>query len=80
MRKSDEDWVKKYMEYRRQKTRTYNTANSPSQPYHIHSSPEMVMNADSTIWHLYTGDYRGQLIAYIISNLDHISSKEGDSQ
>ena len=31
------------------------------------------VNAHSTLWHSYTDDHRGQLIAYIISNSDHIT-------
>ena len=31
------------------------------------------MNAHSTLWHLYTDDHRGQLIADVISNSDHIT-------
>ena len=30
------------------------------------------MNAHSTLWHSYTDDHRGQLIADVISNSDHI--------
>ena len=31
------------------------------------------VNAHSTLWHSSTDDHRGQLITYIISNLDHIT-------
>ena len=31
------------------------------------------MNAHSTLWHSYTDDHRGQLIADVISNSDHIT-------
>ena len=31
------------------------------------------MNAHSTLWHFYTDDHRGQLIADVISNTDHIT-------
>ena len=31
------------------------------------------VNAHSTLWHLYTDDHRGQLIADVISNSDHIT-------
>ena len=31
------------------------------------------VNAHSTLWHSYTDDHRGQLIADVISNSDHIS-------
>ena len=31
------------------------------------------VNAHSTLWHSYTDDHRGQLIAYVISNSDHIT-------
>ena len=31
------------------------------------------MNAHSTLWHSYTDDHRGQLIANVISNSDHIT-------
>ena len=30
------------------------------------------MNAHSTLWHSYTDDHRGQLVADVISNSDHI--------
>ena len=40
-----------------------NTVYCTSQTYHTHSS---------TIWHSYTDDHRGQLIADVISNSDHI--------
>ena len=33
------------------------------------------MNAHSTLWHSYTDDHRGQLIADVISNSDHITHK-----
>ena len=32
------------------------------------------MNAHSTLWHSYTDDYRGQLIADVISNSDHLNT------
>ena len=31
------------------------------------------MNAHSTLWHSYTDDHRGQLIADVISNSDHMT-------
>ena len=31
------------------------------------------VNAHSTLWHLYTDEHRGQLIADVISNSDHIT-------
>ena len=31
------------------------------------------VNAHSTLWHSYTDDHRGQLIADVISNSDHIT-------
>ena len=31
------------------------------------------MNAHSTLWHSYTDDHKGQLIADVISNSDHIT-------
>ena len=31
------------------------------------------MNGQATLLHSYTDDYRGQLITYVISNLDHIT-------
>ena len=59
----------------KQLTRTYNTAYSTSQTYHTvlptlspHRRYERI---HSTIWHLYTDDHRGQLIADVISNSDH---------
>ena len=54
----------------KQLTRTYNTAYSTSQTSHTQSGD---VNAHSTLWHSYTDDHRGQLIADVISNPDHIS-------
>ena len=52
----------------KQLTRPYNTAYSTSQTYHILTGD---VNAHSTLWHSYTDDHRGKLIAYI--NPDHIT-------
>ena len=52
----------------KQLTRTYNTAYSTSRIYQTQSSPEMC-----TLWHSYTDDHRGQLIANVITNSDHIT-------
>ena len=38
-----------------------------------HSIPTGDVNAHSTIWHSYIDDHRGQLIADVISNSDHIT-------
>ena len=38
-----------------------------------HSVLTGYVNAHSTLWHSYTDDHRGQLIADFISNLDHIT-------
>ena len=35
------------------------------------------VNAHSTLWHSYTDDHRGQLIADVISNSDHITLNTG---
>ena len=51
---------------RKQLTPAYNTVYSTSQGYHT-------QNAHSTHWHSYTDDHRGQLIADVISNSDHIT-------
>ena len=44
---------------------------------HITTIPQSVLtgdvNAHSSLWHSYTDDHRGQLIAKVISNSDHIS-------
>ena len=44
---------------------------------HITNLPHSVLtgdvNAQSTLWHSYTDDHRGQLIADVISNSDHIT-------
>ena len=44
---------------------------------HITNIPHSVLtgdvNAYSTLWHSYTDDHRGQLIADVISNSDHIT-------
>ena len=33
------------------------------------------VNAHSTLWHSYTNDHRGKIIADVISNLDHITQQ-----
>ena len=38
-----------------------------------HSGLPADLNAHSTLWHSYTDDHRGQLIADVISNSDHIT-------
>ena len=38
---------------------------------HIYTTGDV--NANSTLWHSYTDDYTGQLIADVISNSDHIT-------
>ena len=38
-----------------------------------HSVLTRDVNAHSTLWHSYTDDHRGQLIAVVISNSDHIT-------
>ena len=44
---------------------------------HISNIPHSVLtgdvNAHSTLWHSYTDDHRGQQIADVISNSDHIT-------
>ena len=50
---------------------TDNTAYSTSRTYHSVLTGDV--NADSTLWHSYTDDHRGQLIADVISNSDHIT-------
>ena len=56
----------------KQLTQTYNTAYSTSRNI-PHSVLTGDVNAHSTLWHSYTDDYRGQLIADVISNSDHIT-------
>ena len=57
----------------------YKTANKDIQHYiqHITTITHSVLtgdvNAHSSLWHSYTDDHRGQLIAEVISNSDHIS-------
>ena len=52
----------------------YKTADTDIQ--HITNIPHSVLtgdvNAHSTLWHSYTDNHRGQLIADVISNSDHI--------
>ena len=57
----------------------YKTADTDIQyciPY-ITNIPHSVLtgdvNAHSTLWHSYTDDHRGQLIADVVSNSDHIT-------
>ena len=57
----------------------YKTADTDIQHYiqYITIIPHSVLtghvNAHSTLWHSYTDDHRGQLIADVISNSDHIT-------
>ena len=57
----------------------YKTADKDIQDciQHITTIPHSVftgdVNAHSSLWHWYTDDHRGQLIAEVISNSDHIS-------
>ena len=57
----------------------YKTADTDIQHciQYITSIPHSVLtgdvNAHSSLWQSYTDDHRGQLIAYVISNLDHIT-------
>ena len=57
----------------------YKTADTDIQHciHYITNIPHSVLtgdvNAHSTLWHSYTDDHRGQLIADAISNLDHIT-------
>ena len=57
----------------------YKTADTGIQHciYDITNIPYSVLtgdvNAHSTLWHSYTDDHRGQLIADVISNSDHIT-------
>ena len=48
---------------------------------HITTIPHSVLTGDvnvhSSLWHSYTDDHRGQLIAEVISNSDHISLNTG---
>ena len=50
--------------------KTYNPASSTTIPYSVLTGD---VNAHSSLWHSYTDDHRGQLIAEVISNSDHIS-------
>ena len=57
----------------------YKTADTDIQhcTQYITNIPHSVLtgdvNAHSTLWHSYTDDHRGQLIADVISNSDHIT-------
>ena len=57
----------------------YKTANKDIQHciQHITTIPDSILtgdvNAHSSFWHSYTDAHRGQLIAEVISNSDHIS-------
>ena len=57
----------------------YKTADTDIQHYrqYITNIPHSVLTGDvnthSTLWHSYTDDHRGQLIADVISNSDHIT-------
>ena len=57
----------------------YKPADTDIQHYiqYITKIPHSVLtgdvNAHSTLWHSYTDDYKGQLIADVISNSDHIT-------
>ena len=57
----------------------YKTADTDIQHciQYITNIPHSVLTGDvnthSTLWHSYTNDYRGQLIADVISNSDHIT-------
>ena len=57
----------------KQLPKTYNTASSILPLYGPHSVLTVDVNAHSSLWHSYTDDHRGQLIAEVISNSDHIS-------
>ena len=50
-----------------QMVKVYTTLHAAHQTYHTQSSPEMY-----TLWHSYIDDHRGQLIADVISNSNHI--------
>ena len=59
---------------------TVHASQSPQQPHAQHRvlrQPHSVLtgdvNAHSTLWHSYTDDHRGLLIADVISNSDHIT-------
>ena len=57
----------------------YKTADTDIQHFiqYITNIPHSILtgdvNAHSTLWHSYTGDRRGQLIANVISKSDHIT-------
>ena len=52
----------------KQLTRVYNTAYGTSQTFHTGDA-----NTHSTLWHSYTDDHKGQLIAEVTSNSEHIT-------
>ena len=54
----------------KQLTQTYNTAYITNIPHSVLTED---VNAHSTLWHSYTDDHRGQLIADVISSSDHIT-------
>ena len=45
----------------------------------LHSGLTGDVNAHSTLWHSYTDDHKGQLIADVISNSDHITLNTNQS-
>ena len=57
----------------------YKTADTDIQHFiqHITKIPHSVLTGDvkahSTLWHSYTDDHRGQLVADVISNSDHVT-------
>ena len=54
----------------KQLTWTYNTAYITNIPHSVFTG---YVHAHSTLWHWYINDHRGQLIADVISNSDHIT-------
>ena len=68
-----------YIPHRDTTSTHYKTADTDIQNciQHITNIPHSVLtgdvNAHSTFWHSYTDDHRGQLIADVISNSDHIT-------
>ena len=73
-------WTMKGFDGKSKQTSThYKTADTDLQHciQYITNIPHSVLtgdvNAHSTLWHSYTDDHRGQLIADVISNSDHIT-------
>ena len=74
--------AKMYIPHRDDTSTHYKTVDTEIQQ-HITNIPHSVLtgdvNAHTTLWHSYTYDHRGQLIADAISNSDHITINTAQS-